>query len=85
MDVYTISFGIRNVTSVEVRVCHAGAEPCASRASCTPAIVCVARAESNVLIAVLQAALSEAFRVLKPGGRFMCLEFRWGVRCWAQR
>lgn len=37
-DAYTIAFGIRNVTHVEV-------------------------------------ALDEAHRVLKPGGRFMCLEF----------
>jgi ubiquinone/menaquinone biosynthesis C-methylase UbiE len=38
VDLYTIAFGIRNVTNVA-------------------------------------AALSEAHRVLKPGGRFMCLEF----------
>jgi demethylmenaquinone methyltransferase / 2-methoxy-6-polyprenyl-1,4-benzoquinol methylase len=37
-DAYTIAFGIRNVTHIEV-------------------------------------ALSEAYRVLKPGGRFLCLEF----------
>ncbi|NP_001004541.1 2-methoxy-6-polyprenyl-1,4-benzoquinol methylase, mitochondrial precursor [Danio rerio] len=37
-DMYTIAFGIRNVTHIEQ-------------------------------------ALQEAFRVLKPGGRFMCLEF----------
>jgi ubiquinone/menaquinone biosynthesis methyltransferase len=37
-DVYTIAFGIRNVTHIEK-------------------------------------ALSEAYRVLRPGGRFMCLEF----------
>ncbi|MEL6374469.1 MAG: bifunctional demethylmenaquinone methyltransferase/2-methoxy-6-polyprenyl-1,4-benzoquinol methylase UbiE [Pseudomonadota bacterium] len=37
-DAYTIAFGIRNVTRIDV-------------------------------------ALSEAFRVLKPGGRFVCLEF----------
>ncbi len=37
-DAYTIAFGIRNVTHIDV-------------------------------------ALKEAFRVLKPGGRFMCLEF----------
>ncbi len=37
-DAYTIAFGIRNVTHIDV-------------------------------------ALSEAFRVLKPGGRFLCLEF----------
>ena len=37
-DYYTISFGIRNVTDINV-------------------------------------TLKEAFRVLKPGGRFMCLEF----------
>lgn len=37
-DAYTIAFGIRNVTRIEV-------------------------------------ALAEAFRVLKPGGRFLCLEF----------
>lgn len=37
-DAYTIAFGIRNVTHIDV-------------------------------------ALTEAFRVLKPGGRFMCLEF----------
>ena len=37
-DVYTIAFGIRNVTRI-------------------------------------QDALSEAYRVLKPGGRFLCLEF----------
>jgi 2-methoxy-6-polyprenyl-1,4-benzoquinol methylase len=38
IDLYTIAFGIRNVTNV-------------------------------------QQALDEAYRVLKPGGRFMCLEF----------
>ena len=38
VDVYTIAFGIRNVTHIDK-------------------------------------ALSEAYRVLKPGGRFMCLEF----------
>ena len=38
VDLYTIAFGIRNVTNIP-------------------------------------RALSEAFRVLKPGGRFMCLEF----------
>lgn len=38
MDVYTIAFGLRNVTRIDT-------------------------------------ALSEAFRVLKPGGRFYCLEF----------
>ena len=38
VDSYTISFGIRNVTNIDI-------------------------------------ALAEAFRVLKPGGRFMCLEF----------
>ena len=38
MDSYTISFGIRNVTNIDV-------------------------------------ALKEAHRVLRPGGRFMCLEF----------
>ena len=38
VDLYTIAFGIRNVTRVD-------------------------------------AALGDAFRVLKPGGRFMCLEF----------
>ncbi|XP_077570469.1 2-methoxy-6-polyprenyl-1,4-benzoquinol methylase, mitochondrial [Stigmatopora nigra] len=37
-DVYTIAFGIRNVTHIDL-------------------------------------ALQEAYRVLKPGGRFMCLEF----------
>jgi demethylmenaquinone methyltransferase/2-methoxy-6-polyprenyl-1,4-benzoquinol methylase len=37
-DAYTIAFGIRNVTRIEL-------------------------------------ALAEAFRVLKPGGRFLCLEF----------
>lgn len=37
-DIYTIAFGIRNVTRIDQ-------------------------------------ALTEAFRVLKPGGRFMCLEF----------
>ena len=38
VDVYTIAFGLRNVTEIET-------------------------------------ALAEAYRVLKPGGRFMCLEF----------
>ena len=38
VDLYTIAFGIRNVTNIP-------------------------------------RALSEAHRVLKPGGRFMCLEF----------
>lgn len=38
VDVYTIAFGLRNVTEIEQ-------------------------------------ALAEAYRVLKPGGRFMCLEF----------
>jgi len=38
MDLYTIAFGIRNVTNRDQ-------------------------------------ALKEAFRVLRPGGRFMCLEF----------
>lgn len=38
VDAYTIAFGIRNVTHIEV-------------------------------------ALAEAYRVLKPGGRFLCLEF----------
>ena len=37
-DFYTISFGIRNVSNINL-------------------------------------TLKEAFRVLKPGGRFMCLEF----------
>ena len=38
VDVYTIAFGLRNVTEIDI-------------------------------------ALAEAYRVLKPGGRFMCLEF----------
>lgn len=38
LDLYTIAFGIRNVTNRDQ-------------------------------------ALKEAFRVLRPGGRFMCLEF----------
>jgi len=38
MDLYTIAFGIRNVTNRDK-------------------------------------ALSEAYRVLRPGGRFLCLEF----------
>jgi demethylmenaquinone methyltransferase / 2-methoxy-6-polyprenyl-1,4-benzoquinol methylase len=38
VDAYTIAFGIRNVTHIDI-------------------------------------ALAEAFRVLKPGGRFLCLEF----------
>ena len=37
-DAYTIAFGIRNVTHIDI-------------------------------------ALKEAYRVLKPGGRFLCLEF----------
>ena len=37
-DLYTIAFGLRNVTNVDL-------------------------------------ALAEAYRVLKPGGRFLCLEF----------
>jgi demethylmenaquinone methyltransferase / 2-methoxy-6-polyprenyl-1,4-benzoquinol methylase len=47
-DAYTISFGIRNVTHLDM-------------------------------------ALSEAYRVLKRGGRFLCLEFSTPSREWLQR
>jgi demethylmenaquinone methyltransferase / 2-methoxy-6-polyprenyl-1,4-benzoquinol methylase len=47
-DAYTIAFGIRNVTHIDV-------------------------------------ALKEAFRVLKPGGRFMCLEFSHMEHEWMQK
>ena len=47
-DAYTIAFGIRNVTHIDV-------------------------------------ALAEAFRVLKPGGRFMCLEFSHMNHEWLQK
>jgi demethylmenaquinone methyltransferase/2-methoxy-6-polyprenyl-1,4-benzoquinol methylase len=48
-DAYTISFGIRNVTTYDV-------------------------------------ALAEAYRVLKPGGRFLCLEFSatWTYPAWSR-
>lgn len=47
-DAYTIAFGIRNVTHIDV-------------------------------------ALKEAFRVLKPGGRFLCLEFSRVTHDWLQK
>jgi demethylmenaquinone methyltransferase/2-methoxy-6-polyprenyl-1,4-benzoquinol methylase len=47
-DVYTIAFGIRNVTHIDQ-------------------------------------ALKEAYRVLKPGGRFMCLEFSRVENDWLRR
>jgi demethylmenaquinone methyltransferase/2-methoxy-6-polyprenyl-1,4-benzoquinol methylase len=47
-DAYTIAFGIRNVTHIDV-------------------------------------ALKEAYRVLKPGGRFMCLEFSHLQHGWMQK
>ena len=92
-DSYTIAFGIRNVTHVDVsRRRRPPCSPCP--VACCPALpppapVCrVAGAPApsarvsgerppSALRAFLpaQRALAEAFRVLRPGGRFMCLEF----------
>ena len=65
-DVYTIAFGIRNFTNVEkVHI------------NCQLISLSVV---ANVLFpwfiwCAYFKALDEAYRVLAPGGRFMCLEF----------
>lgn len=56
---YTIAFGIRNCTHVD--------KVSTVKLIILTAIIC--------LICVLFQVLSEAYRVLQPGGRFMCLEF----------
>ena len=63
-DAYTIAYGIRNVVRIE-KVLKINFEP-------RDIIIF-----SNMLcmcLYILQ-ALKEAFRVLRPGGRFLCLEF----------
>ena len=65
-DVYTIAFGIRNFTNIE-QVCLAS-----SYIPFWYLIICCFLGSYNMLFLK---ALEEAYRVLAPGGRFMCLEF----------
>ena len=75
VDAYTIAFGIRNVTRIPKVTIHVHV----SLINTGVFIRCLHTTNLSEnftdFYCLLSQALTEAYRVLAPGGRFLCLEF----------